>query len=328
VALRVVAGAVLLAALLTGCGGSRARHDGAILFTLGARQAAVDPDGRHTRLVGAVGLVSPDGRERLLPDGRLVGRDRSVRLFRRGTATGFAWAPDGRTLAYVDLRGDYTSLWLVEVATGRRTRLTRPPRFANDAAPRWSPGGDRLLFERAGDVWVVGADGRDAHVLLRGGRDAQWSPDGRRIAYVEDAYYLVDDRLVVADADGTHLRAVSEPGAFTQFAWRPDGGALAFVSYQVDRFRLYVAAAPDFEPRALLRDPESPPAWSPSGRRLAVAAGTPAAIWVVDADGGGATRVSAGGPDRDPLWEPRGLPATALGGVPAPRRYTPPPDGR
>jgi Tol biopolymer transport system component len=134
---------------------------------------------------------------------------------------------------------------------------------------------------------------------------------------------MVDDRLVVANADGSRLRAVSEPGAFTQFAWRPDGGALAFVSNQGDRICLYVAQAPDFEPRSLLRDVESAPAWSPSGRSLTVAAGR--SIWVVDPKGG-ATSLGVRG--RDPRWEPRGLPATALRGTPLPRRYTPPPNGR
>jgi TolB protein len=292
---RVVAVA-LAAVLLAGCGG-HARRDGAILFTSEGRPAAVDADGSHARL-----LADP----------------------RR--ATDAARSPDGRTIAYTDTSGAYSAIGLLDVATGRRTRLTDPPRFANDSGPRWSPDGKRLLFERGIDVWVVDADGGDARLLLPGGRDAQWSPDGKRVAYVVDAPYLVYDRLIVADADGANRRAVSQLGSFTQFAWRPDGGALAFVSNQDDRIRLYVADAPDFVPRApLLRDVESPPAWSPSGRSLAVAAGARPAIWVVD-PAGGATRLDVEGVD--PRWEPRGRPATALRGTPLARRYTPPPDGR
>src|SRR5436190_1158478 len=138
---RTLLAALAAVALLAGCGGHD-RRDGAIVFRLGERDAAVDADGAHLRWIPRAGLVSPDG-------------------------------------------------------------------------------GTRLLFERGGDVWVVQRDGTDAHVLLRDARDAQWSPDGKRIAFVKDAFYLVYDRLVVADADGHDLRAVSEPGSFTQFAWRP-----------------------------------------------------------------------------------------------------------
>jgi Tol biopolymer transport system component len=290
-----VVGAALAVLLLAGCGGHRARRDGAILFTSAGRPAAIDADGGHARLLA---VAPPGARER---------------------------SPDGLTIAFTDTSDAYSSIGLVDVATGHRSRLTHPPAFANDFDPRWSPNGKQVLFERTSDVWVVDADGANAHRLVTGARNAQWSPDGKRIAFVMDAYYMVDDRLVVANADGSRLRAVSEPGAFTQFAWRPDGGALAFVSNQGDRIRLYVADAPDFEPRPLLRDVESAPAWSPSGRSLAVAAGARPAIWVVDPKGG-ATRLDVDG--RDPTWEPRGRPATALRGTPLSRRYTPPPDGR
>ena len=53
--------------------------------------------------------------------------------------------------------------------------------------PQWSPDGRRLAFVRDEEIWIVEADGsRFTKVVPKpgGGRDPQWSPDGRRIAFV------------------------------------------------------------------------------------------------------------------------------------------------
>jgi Tol biopolymer transport system component len=327
VLLRALAAATLATALLTACGGGHARRDGAILFTLGGRDASVEADGSGLRRIAPVGLVSPDGLSRLLPDGRLVTTSGARHVLGGGEARDFAWSPDGRRIAYSQLRGGAFALWTLDVASGHRSQLTHPPVGASDGAPRWSPDGRRLLFQRGGDVRVVGADGAGDRMLVASAHDAAWSPDGKRIAFVIVADYLVDDRLVVGNADAGDLHAVSEPGSFTSFAWRPDSRALAFTSLQGARFRLYLAEAPDFAPRPLLRDADSRPAWSPSGRMLAVAAGSPSAIWVVLPEQQERRRITGPG-GSDPTWEPRGLAARSLGGAPLRHRYTPPPDGR
>ena len=53
--------------------------------------------------------------------------------------------------------------------------------------PQWSPDGRRLAFVRDEEIWIVEADGsRFTKVVPKpgGGRDPQWSPDGRRIAFL------------------------------------------------------------------------------------------------------------------------------------------------
>jgi dipeptidyl aminopeptidase/acylaminoacyl peptidase len=171
----------------------------------------------------------------------------------------FARSPDRRTVVYSALipDGPY-ALFTRDVENGRRRQLTHPPLTGNDEAPRWSPDGKRLLFERGGDVHVVNADGTGEGVVAEYARDAAWSPDGSSIAYIKKAPYIVDERLLVASGD--RLRAVSELGSYTRYVWRPDGRALAYRSQQSVAVRLYVADAPEFRARPL----DDPPDWARS----------------------------------------------------------------
>ena len=63
--------------------------------------------------------------------------------------------------------------------TGLQTLTAGPA----DHSPRWSPNGKTIAFERAGDLWLMQADGSDARQLTSGpGVDTSpgWSADGTR----------------------------------------------------------------------------------------------------------------------------------------------------
>ena len=84
---------------------------------------------------------------------------------------------------------------------------------------------DRLAL-RAGALErleiVDAADGRV--VATFDGRSASWSPDGRRIAYVQSGPGG-SPSIAIADADGGGVRVI---GRGANPAWRPDGSAIAF----------------------------------------------------------------------------------------------------
>ena len=69
--------------------------------------------------------------------------------------------------------------------------------------------------------------------------DPQWSPDGRRLAYVRD------DELWVVEADGSRTTlVVAKPGGGTEPRWSPDGGRLAFLSRRRGWSQVWVIDAP------------------------------------------------------------------------------------
>ncbi len=72
--------------------------------------------------------------------------------------------------------------------SGQR-RLTR--NGARSVAPAWSPDGQRIAFERLGDVYVIDADGTGERRLSQIGTHPSWSPDGQKIAFEMNA--VLDD---------------------------------------------------------------------------------------------------------------------------------------
>ncbi len=88
--------------------------------------------------------------------------------------TGPVFSPDSRTLALTYKQHDHWEVYTLDLETGQRHRLTKPPILAdpqyNSAAPAWSPDGSHLVFvtNRTGqwEIWVMKADGSDQHPLF------------------------------------------------------------------------------------------------------------------------------------------------------------------
>jgi len=131
-------------------------------------------------------------------------------------------------------------------ADGQQTRLA-----AEGFTPRWSPDGSQLAFLRAvggtNGLWTVGAVGGEPRLLVPAGVafggfsplpynqvqacDFDWSPDGRRIAYV--SVNSGPPNLWAVGADGSGGEQLSDQNDATAFIyspmWSPDGGRIAYL---------------------------------------------------------------------------------------------------
>jgi TolB protein len=89
-----------------------------------------------------------------------------------------AFSPDGRRIAVQsemadpqDTTREIGHLWIIDVASGRATRLAEHTAPYRDELPAWFPDGRRLAFQsdRTGqwEVWVMNADGTGARQVTR-----------------------------------------------------------------------------------------------------------------------------------------------------------------
>jgi len=136
-------------------------------------------------------------------------------------------------------------LHLLDLATGevrpvpidlRSDRVTMRPELVS-IEPRsgsfgLAPGGERLLLEARGElVDVPVAEGRWRNLTRSAGsreKNAAWSPDGERIAFVSDR--TGDEQLYVMPAGGGTWRQLTDDvfGMILPPVWSPDGKWLLF----------------------------------------------------------------------------------------------------
>ena len=145
---------------------------------------------------------------------------------------------------------------------------------------------------------------------ILGVRGAFWT----RIAYVTASGVGRDTRyaLMVADSDGWNPQTVVRSGEpLMSPSWSPDGGKLAYVSFERGNSSIYIQeiATGARELVASFRGINGAPEFSPDGRRLALTlskSGNPE-IYVMDLSSRALTQVTRQfGIDTSPTWSPDG----------------------
>lgn len=131
-----------------------------------------------------------------------------------------------------------------------------------------------------------------------------------RIAYVVKSAGRYE--LQIADADGNGAQsALASREPIISPAWSPDGGRLAYVSFEQKKPIIWVhdLATGRRHVVANFKGSNSAPAWSPDGRKLAVVLTKDGGsqLYLVNVDGSGVTRLaSSAGIDTEPQFSPDG----------------------
>jgi hypothetical protein len=212
----------------------------------------VDPDGTNLAVIPNTTYAnqfswSPDGTKiamaRFAEGGgnhdeifvmKVDGTEPTRLTFFDGTDQEPHWSPDGSRIVWQR----QCDIWVMNVDGTDQRNLTQTgghcaPLEAQEFHPRWSPDGTRISFEsyRTGnlDIFTMTPDGEDVVSLTHRSRndtEANWSPNGREIAFFGEGSRA--GFIYVMNADGSNKRMLATPGVAP--TWSPDGSRIAFVN--------------------------------------------------------------------------------------------------
>lgn len=102
-----------------------------------------------------------------------------------------AWSPDGKKLAYVSFQNGRAEIYMMDIYSGKREKMTSYPR--HNGAPRFSPDGRKLalVLSKTGSLQVYTLDLATRQLTqLTSGRanntEPYWTPDGKSLIFTSD----------------------------------------------------------------------------------------------------------------------------------------------
>lgn len=254
----------------------------------------------------------------------------SGKLDTEGDPARLAWHPDGQLLAVADrdTPAEPVSLFLLNLETGEKRRLTSPPaHFFGDWNPAFSPDGKMFAFTRAVngismDIYVAPVSGGEPRRLTFD--DAQvnslaWTPDGGAIVFSSIRQGSGNTAMLweIPAAGGTpeRLTGVGQ-NVFTLDIDR-HGSRLAYEQrihdtniYRIDLSNSTGRGASPHSKLISSTFQDNSPDYSPDGKRIVYISDRTGGLelWLCDAEGAGSIQLTnIGGPHTGtPRWSPDG----------------------
>jgi Tol biopolymer transport system component len=186
-------------------------------------------------------------------------------------------SPDGSraSVSIVDLRTGISDIWIIDLASGTRSRFTAGP---NDKfGSTWSPDGKQLAFsfenDRGYNVVVRSVDGAEEKIVATNPVDNEnptgFSPDGRFLLIDHRENRRDDILLLPVDGGSKAERLASTPAVEGLAQVSPNGRYVAYMSDESGRFDIYVTTFPRGGGRwQVSQNGGREPRWSKDGKEL------------------------------------------------------------
>jgi TolB protein len=224
-----------------------------------------------------------------------------------------AWSPDSRRLAYVSFEGSKSAIYVQQLRTGSRLKVSSDPGI--NGAPSFSPDGRKLVVTLGGidgnlDIYVLDLTSKQKKRLTTHraiDTEGTWSPDGRYIYFTSDR--AGGPQVYRVSSNGGSAERITFEGSYNaRPRLSPDGKKLALLTLDRGNYRIGVM---DLDRRNLLvlsrGSQDESPSFAPNSDILIYATRQSGngVLETVSADGQIRQRLASGRGDvREPVWSP------------------------
>ncbi len=225
-----------------------------------------------------------------------------------------SWSPDGTRLAYVSFENGRSMIYVQNVLTGERERVSAFKGI--NGAPTWSPDGKRLAMSLSKDgnseIYVMHLGSKRLRRLTNHyaiDTEPTWSPSGDSIAFTSDRGGRPQIYQISAQGGGKAERLTYDGRQNLNPVYSPDGKRLAMIRGEGGSYRVAVM---DLENKMtqILTDArlDESPSFAPNGSMVIYATEYMGrgVLSAVSVDGRVQQRIGLqeGGDAREPAWGP------------------------
>lgn len=165
--------------------------------------------------------------------------------------------------------------------------------------PSLSPDGKQIAYYRIREegIYIANSDGSAARRIVTGETCCpQWSPDGKRLMYLQGKLKLGDVKIVIVNPDGS---GKDEVVAGFSPAWSPDGNRIVYTACQpgTTQCGLHIFDLRTQRAVMITRDDGKTPHWSPRGDKIVYHADSGQGatnLFLINPDGSNRTQVTFG----------------------------------